>query len=176
MYILRHTQMYILRISSVADSDVPVHVQSHARLHKYSCSWVCLATETSRSSQQHNVVSPYLLARIHGPSLSLSLSLFLCLSLSLHTLTFPIHKYMRYACTLTSYTHLLYRRVTLRYTYSDFHNDCLFCKNQKKLYWYRTLRTKTETERFGSGIWTWVFFTEKKKDSHYGNQSMCPLS
>jgi hypothetical protein len=54
--------------------------------------------------------------------------------------------------------------------YSDFHNDCLFLA-QKKLNWYRTLRTKTEPMRFGSGIWTWVFFIEKKKDSHYGNQN-----
>ncbi len=56
-------------------------------------------------------------------------------------------------------------------SYSDFHNDCPFFSTKKKLYWYRTLRTKTEAVGFGSGMWTWVFFIEKKKDCHYGNQS-----
>ncbi len=57
-----------------------------------------------------------------------------------------------------------------RSCHSDFHNDCLFLA-QKKLYWYEMLRTKTIAMRFGSGIWNWVFFIKKKKDSHYGNQS-----
>jgi hypothetical protein len=39
----------------------------------------------------------------------------------------------------------------------------VFFLAQKKLHWYRTLRTKTEAVHFGSGIWTWVFLSRKKK-------------
>ncbi len=47
--------------------------------------------------------------------------------------------------------------------YSDFHNDCLFFSTKKNYVNTERLRTKDEPVRFGSGIWTCVFFIEKKK-------------
>ncbi len=110
--------------------------------------------------------------------------MFMCVYIYIYLYIFVSKYWSKKTCasTLTHVRKLLHTKQTNeagqqglggchRYWKSDFHNDCPFFITKKKLYWYQTLRTKTEVVGFGSGIWTWVFFIEKKKDSHYGNQS-----
>jgi hypothetical protein len=55
--------------------------------------------------------------------------------------------------------------------YSDFHNDCLFFSQKKKLKFEFRSQSKTLRSLFSAFGINIVFFCAKKKDNHYGNQS-----
>ncbi len=55
--------------------------------------------------------------------------------------------------------------------YSHFHNDCLFLSIKKTIL-IPNAENKDRTGAFWLRNWAWVFFMEKKKDSHYENESI----